>query len=234
VKEQEEVLDNPTWAALSGPQAGFAERKGRALRFHPDVGPFYGMPDDPSAQDWADAAALAGPGGLVTLAASLTPFPADWEVTFGSEGVQLVAGGEVGRDLPADADIIRLGPQDAAEALGLVARTRPGPFGPRTMELGRYLGIRREGALVAMAGERLRVDGYTEISAVCTEEAWRGHGFASRLTLAIAAGIRERGEIPFMHAVATNRTAIRLYERLGFEPRWTTMFKVARVAGQAP
>jgi predicted GNAT family acetyltransferase len=133
--------------------------------------------------------------------------------------------------MAADEEIVRLGPADAAEALDLVGRTRPGPFGPRTIELGGYLGIRREGALVAMAGERLRLDGYTEISAVCTDEDWRGHGFASRLTLAVAAGIRERGETPFLHTIATNTTAIRVYERLGFEFRRTTMFKIARVPG---
>jgi ribosomal protein S18 acetylase RimI-like enzyme len=229
VNEQDKLLDNPAWSALNGPQAEFAERKGRVLRFQPDVSPFYGMPDEPTAQDWADAAALAGPGGFVTLAATWTPFPDGWELTRLGEGVQLVARGEAGHDPAAGGDIVRLGPGDAADALGLVKRTRPGPFGPRTLELGTYLGIRREGELVAMAGERLRVDGYTEVSAVCTDEAWRGRGFASRLTLAVAAGIRERGEIPFLHAVATNHNAIRLYEQLGFSLRRTTVFKSAKV-----
>ena len=134
----------------------------------------------------------------------------------------------MGRDVPADDEIIRLGPADVPEVLDLVERTRPGPFGPRTMELGTYLGIRRAGALVAMAGERLRPPGFTEVSAVCTDEAWRGHGFGSRLTLAVVAGIRARGEVPFLHAVATNAGAIRLYEQLGFEYRRPTMFKTAR------
>jgi ribosomal protein S18 acetylase RimI-like enzyme len=231
VTKQEDQLDNPSWFALDGLQAGFAERKGRVLRFQPDVSPFYGMPGEPSAQDWADAAALAGPGGLMTLAATLIPFPAGWELAWTGEGVQLVARDEMGRDVPADEEIVALGPGDAAQAMSLVARTRPGPFCARTMELGRYLGIRRDGALVAMAGERLRLDGYTEVSAVCTDEAWRGHGFASRLTLAIAAGIRARGEVPFLHAVATNVSAIRVYEKLGFEVRQPTRFKTARVPG---
>jgi len=221
-------LDNPTWFALNGPQAAVAERKGRVLRFQPEFCPFYGMPDDPTAQDWADAAALAGPGGLVVLSATWLPFPAGWTLARGGVGVQLVAAGHVGRDVPDDDEIIRLGADDAAEALALAERTKPGPFQPRTLELGSYLGIRRDGALVAMAGERIRPPGYAEISAVCTDEAWRGHGFAARLTLAIARGIRERGEVPFLHAVATNATAIRLYERLGFEHRRATMFKSAR------
>lgn len=229
--EQDNLLDNPCWYALNGPQAGFAERKGRARRFQPDFCPFYGMPDEPTAQDWADVAALAGPGGLVTLAATMTPFPQEWERVFGAPGVQLVAGEPDGRTVLADDEIIRLGAADVPEVLDLVGRTRPGPFMQRTIELGAYLGIRRAGALVAMAGERLRVSGFTEISAVCTDDAWRGHGFGSRLTLAVAAGIRARGEVPFLHAVATNVGAIRLYEQLGFEHRRTTMFKTARVPG---
>lgn len=220
-------LDNPTWSALNGPQAGLAEGKGRVRRFHPDFCPFYGLPDEPTAQDWADTAALAGPGGLVSLSATWTPFPGDWEPAFGAEGVQLVATDGVGRNVPDDGGLTRLGPGDMPEVLALVDRTRPGPFRPRTIELGTYLGIRRDGVLVAMAGERIRPPGYAEISAVCTDEAWRGHGFGTRLTLAVAAAIRARGDVPFLHAVATNATAIRLYEQLGFAHRRPVMFKTA-------
>jgi ribosomal protein S18 acetylase RimI-like enzyme len=224
-------LDNPTRSALEGPQTVIAERKGRVLRFPPDVCPFYSMPADPDEQDWADLAELAGPGGVVALSATWLPFPANWEVVFGAEGVQLVADEKVGHGVPGDDEIIRLGPADVPEMLDLVARTEPGPFFPRTIELGTYLGIRRDGGLVAMAGERLHPPGYTEISAVCTDEAWRGHGFGSRVTLAVAAGIRSRGEVPFLHAVATNTNAIRLYEHLGFQLRQPTMFRAARVPG---
>ena len=234
---QHHPLDNPAWFALDGPQSAIAERKGRVLRFQPDFCPFYGMPAEPTAQDWADAAALAGPGGLVTLAATMIPFPEHWELAWGGEGVQMVAWESVGRTVladdtgPADDEIVRLGPADVPEMLEVVERTKPGPFRSRTIELGTYLGIRQAGALVAMAGERLRPSGFTEISAVCTDEAWRGHGFGSRLTLAVAAGIRARGEVSFLHAVAANTNAIRLYEQLGFERRQPTMFKTARVPG---
>jgi ribosomal protein S18 acetylase RimI-like enzyme len=222
-------LDSPTRLALEGPQSAIAERKGRVLRFPPDVCPFYAMPDDPDEQDWADLAELAGPGGVVALSATWLPFPENWEVVFEAEGVQLVADEQAGHGVPGDDEIIRLGPQDVPEMLDLVARTQPGPFFPRTIELGTYLGIRRDGDLVAMAGERLRPPGYTEISAVCTDQAWRGHGLGSRLTLAVTAGIRARGEVPFLHAVATNVNAIRLYEQLGFRLRQPTMFRAARV-----
>lgn len=113
--------------------------------------------------------------------------------------------------------------------LDLVARTRPGPFLPRTIELGTYLGIRREGALVAMAGERLHPPGWSEISAVCTDESVRGQGLATRLLLAVSHEIRERGETPFLHAAADNIHAVRLYESLGFRLRRRTAFLAALV-----
>ncbi len=103
----------------------------------------------------------------------------------------------------------------------LIARTDPGPYRQRTIELGTYLGIRRESALIAMAGERLHPTGWTEISAVCTDPAYRGQGLAGRLVRAVAAGIFERGETPFLHAAATNESALRLYEKLGFTLRRT-------------
>jgi predicted GNAT family acetyltransferase len=112
--------------------------------------------------------------------------------------------------------------------LDLVARTRPGPFLPRTIELGGYIGIRRNGALVAMAGERLRPPGWSEISAVCTDADFRGKGLATRLTLAVACAITDRGELPFLHAAADNVSAIRLYQSLGFRLRRTATFVVMR------
>jgi predicted GNAT family acetyltransferase len=121
-----------------------------------------------------------------------------------------------------------LGPADVPEMLDLVARTRPGPFLPRTIELGGYLGIRRDGALAAMAGERLRPPGWTEISAVCTDPAFRGNGLASRLTLAVAAAITARGEQPFLHAASDNAAALRLYASLGFRLRRPAKFVVAQ------
>jgi ribosomal protein S18 acetylase RimI-like enzyme len=126
------------------------------------------------------------------------------------------------------ADAVPLGPGDVPDMLDLAARTRPGPFLPRTIELGGYVGIRRNGALVAMAGERLRPPGWSEISAVCTDAAFRGQGLATRLTLAVASAITDRGEMPFLHAAADNVTAIRLYEALGFRLRRPATFVVMR------
>ncbi|MFE1300346.1 GNAT family N-acetyltransferase [Streptomyces sp. NPDC058731] len=220
------VLDNPALASLTGPHAHFAERRGRVLRYPLDVSPWLALPDEPDARDWADVAALAGPGAGVPLAGYTGPVPDDWEISFHVEGVQLV---DDGLDAAPDPEAVRLTPADVPEMLDLVARTRPGPFLPRTIELGTYLGIRRGGALVAMAGERLHPPGWTEISAVCTDPAFRGQGLAGRLIRAVAHGIRERGESPFLHTGAQNTNAIRLYEALGFRLRRRTAFLEARV-----
>jgi ribosomal protein S18 acetylase RimI-like enzyme len=218
-------LDNPVRSSLAGPHARFAERRGNVLRYPVDVSPFLALPDQPDAADWADAAALAGPGALIALAGVRVPAPDGWQVTLIGEGVQLV---EVDVEAAVDSEAVRLGPGDVAEMLELAGRTKPGPFLPRTVELGSYLGIRRGGTLVAMAGERLHPPGWTEISAVCTDDAWRGRGFASRLVRALVAGIRARGETAFLHAVSDN-PAIGLYEALGFRLRRGTVFSAVRV-----
>ncbi|MFJ3670843.1 GNAT family N-acetyltransferase [Streptomyces sp. NPDC090106] len=221
----ERVLDNPARASLTGPHAHFAERRGRVLRYPLDVSPWLALPDDPGPDDWADVAELAGPGAEVPLAGYAGEVPQGWEITFSIEGVQFVDAGLAAAPEP---EALRLGPADVPEMLDLVARTQPGPFLPRTVDMGTYLGIRREGALVAMAGERLHPPGWTEISAVCTDPAFRGEGLATRLILAVAHGIRERGETPFLHTGAHNTNAIRLYEALGFRLRRRTRFLAAR------
>jgi predicted GNAT family acetyltransferase len=114
---------------------------------------------------------------------------------------------------------VELGAADVDEMLALVERTKPGPFLPRTHELGRYVGVRDGTRLVAMAGERLRCDGVTEISAVCTDGDHRGRGLASVLVADCVRHIRARGDTPFLHAAEDNTNAIRVYERLGFSIR---------------
>ncbi len=219
-------LDRPALAALTGPHAHFAEWRGRIVRYPVDVTPWLALPPELEDRDWADLAALAGPGADVPLLGFQGQVPDGWDITFHAEGVQLVDDGVAAAP---DPEAVELGPADVPEMLDLVARTRPGPFLPRTIELGTYLGIRRGGALVAMAGERLRPPGWTEISAVCTAPEARGEGLGSRLVLAVAHGIRTRGETPFLHAAAGNTNAIRLYESLGFRLRRRTAFMGARV-----
>jgi ribosomal protein S18 acetylase RimI-like enzyme len=205
------VLENPVWAALSGPQACFAEAAGNAARFPSDVSPFAALADPADPAAWRDLATLTDQVLLTAPALSAGP---GWEQTVSVPGVQMVGTGMTG---VTDPEAVVLTETDVPEILDLVERTEPGPFAKRTVEMGRYLGIRREGRLIAMAGERLRPPGWTEVSAVCTDPEFRGRGLAARLTLAVAAGILERGELPFLHAATTNTSAIRLYEALGFE-----------------
>jgi ribosomal protein S18 acetylase RimI-like enzyme len=212
------VLENPVWAALTGPQACFAEVAGDAACFLSDVAPFAAMADPADPAGWRDLATLTD---LALLTGPRIDPLEGWQVRVSVPGLQMTGTGMTGA---ADADAIVLTETDVPEMLDLVERAQPGPFRKRTVELGGYLGIRHEGRLVAMAGERLHLPGWTEVSAVCTDPEFRGQGLGARLTLAVAAGILERGDLPFLHAAATNDNAIRLYERLGFEPEHEVVF----------
>ncbi|MET7683874.1 GNAT family N-acetyltransferase [Streptomyces sp. NPDC005423] len=218
------VLDNAAWAALTGPHAHFAERLGRAVRYPVDVAGFHALTDIDDPRAWADLAALVGPGGTAAVS-GVAKAPDGWEIVRSGRGVQLV---DTGLRAEPDSEAVRLGPADVPEILDLVARTRPGPYLPRTIEMGTYLGIRHRGRLVALAGERVRPPGWTEISAVCTDPGHRGRGLATRLVRAVAAGIKERGDHPFLHAAADNGGAIRLYESIGFTLRRPTVFSLVR------
>ena len=209
------VLDNPAMASLNGHHARFAERRGEVVRYRTDVSVWTGVPERPTDADWDDVAALLGSGAVLGVRPTAA-LPDGWTTVESAGGVQMT--GEAITGAP-DPEAVELTPDDVPEVLELIARTRPGPFLPRTIELGRYLGIRRDGRLVAMAGERLHPPGWTEISAVCTDDAFRGQGLGRRLVLAVAHGIRERGETPLLHAAAGNTNAIRLYEHLGFRLR---------------
>jgi predicted GNAT family acetyltransferase len=125
-------------------------------------------------------------------------------------------------------ELIELGARDSPEMLELATLTKPGPFGPRTRELGYYVGIRDEGKLVAMAGERLKVPGYTEVSAVCTHPEHTGKGYARMLMLDVMRRIRKHGETPFLHVRQDNTRAVELYERLGFKTRVILHYAILR------
>lgn len=207
------VLDRPVWHSLIGAHAQLARRHGIAAAYDPAVSPFAGTAEDGDAA-WADLRILIGGGGAL-LPGSPFPLPADVRVPFRANVFQMVA--PEWRPEP-DPEALELGSADAVEMHDLATRTKPGPFELRTPELGRYVGYRVDSRLVAMAGERFRPPGYTEVSAVCTDPEFRGRGFAERAMRTIGAGIVARGEIPFLH-VATDNPAISIYERLGFVTR---------------
>jgi ribosomal protein S18 acetylase RimI-like enzyme len=219
----EAPLDNPAYSALCGPHARLAQVCGLARRYPVDVAPFLGLPWPVSTQAWRDAAGLVEPGTYVAVRYDGTELPDAWRAVETFDLVQMIGDRLAGVDCP---EAIRLGVADVPEMLELVAQTEPGPFLTRTIELGDYLGIRSNGALVAMAGERFRLDGWTEISAVCTMPDHRGQGLASRLVGALIAGIQLRSERTFLHVLSTNTGAIRLYEELGFRIRQTATITV--------
>ncbi|MET0419077.1 MAG: GNAT family N-acetyltransferase [Actinoplanes sp.] len=219
------MLENPVWAALTGPQACFAEASGDAARYSTDISPFCAVADLDDPAGWADLANLTD-RALLT-GPSITA-PPGWETIREMHGVQMAGHGMTGVE---DPETVVLTETDVPEILDLVERSQPGPFAKRTHELGRYLGIRHEGRLVAMAGERFRLPGWTEVSAVCTDPDFRERGLGARLTLAVAAGILERGDLPFLHVQETNTAAIRLYERLGFEISHPVVFASFRKVG---
>ena len=221
------VLDNAAWHALSGPHAHFAEGDDLVRRYPSDVAPFVAVRSWDDPQVWDSLIALVGHGAEIGLSGDVPELPDGWEELWRGEGVQLV---ETEALCPVpDPEALLLGEADVPEMLALVGRNRPGPFLPRTHELGRYVGFRREGRLVAMAGERLRPKGWTEISAVSTDDAYRRQGLASRLVLDLAFHIQQRGDRALMHAAATNVRAIATYERLGFALRTRTTFVGVRV-----
>jgi ribosomal protein S18 acetylase RimI-like enzyme len=209
-------LDNPVHAALSGAQARFAQVCGHALRYPADVAPFLALPSQASREDWRDAAELVPAGTPAAIVNAGPDAPEPWKTLREFEVVQMIGENVTGIDEP---EAIALNAPDVPDMLELARQTDPGPFLDRTIELGAYLGIRRDLRLVAMAGERFHFEGWTEISAVCTAPTYRGHGMGSRLVGALIADIQHRSERPFLHVLNTNTSAIRLYEKLGFRER---------------
>lgn len=209
-------LERPVWSALTGRQSPLAVASGAAVRFSPEYGLFAAVPDV-SPASLADLAALVREGGDVALVEAEPP-PAVDGVAVRSQALcwQMVAETPSPVGQPAF-EIVPLGDADAAQMLELATLTAPGPFFARTHELGRFIGVKQAGRLIAMAGERMQPPGFTEVSGVCTHPDHRGRGYAAGLILEVAARIRARGEVPFLHSYAHNRGAIALYEALGFE-----------------
>jgi predicted GNAT family acetyltransferase len=223
-------LDNVIWHALTTRQTEFTQSFGEARRFVPEVGPLSAFVGSDEA-GYKSLAGLVSTGGTVAvfLDSPYKPQPG-WSVVAGATLLQMAW--DTGNDTPQPdksiPPITELGAADSPEMIELAILTKPGPFGPRTHELGNYFGIRHQGKLAAMAGERLKVPGYTEISAVCTHPNHTGKGYAAALMLHVLRGIRERQEVPFLHSRGDNVRAIEIYKRLGFRERKWGHFVVLR------
>lgn len=226
-------LDNVIWQALTTRQTRFAEVCGSARKFVPEVGPL-GAFQYPGEEGYASLAELVAPGDTVGLFLDV-PYESrpNWNFVVGAPLLQMICEDAEASSTRSIAhneapNIVALGPQDSAEMIALTALTKPGPFSTRTHELGTYLGIRDDGKLVAMAGERLKVPGHAEVSAVCTHPDHTGKGYAGILMLEVMKGIRSRGETPFLHSRQDNVRAIEVYKRLGFRERKLGHFAVLR------
>lgn len=222
------ALDRPIWSALNSRHAALAEGDGMAKRYRPSIHPFACSRDD-SPESLAALARLTAPGEtLIFLQADPFVAPAAFTVAMTAFGVQMIAE----RPMPAieDRRIEKLDEADAAAMLELATLTKPGPFTLKAQALGGFWGVRENGRLIAMAGERLKVDGMTEVSGVCTHPDFRGRGLGRVLTLYVAGKISAKGEQPFLHTYATNAAAIALYEKIGFRLR--TRMNVAAIERQ--
>jgi ribosomal protein S18 acetylase RimI-like enzyme len=220
-------LDNPIWNALTTRQEKFAEIAGSARRFPPAITTLAAFLQ-PARESYESLATLVQPGEeAVLFPCSLPDVAPGLSVDEIAPLLQMVHEGEEANAL---VQFEELDDADVQEMLTLADLTLPGPFSTRTRELGNYIGIRREGRLVAMAGERLQLPGYTEISAVCTHPEHAGHGYASALVAELVKQIRGRGEVPFLHVRPQNTRAVELYGRLGFTPRVTFSMSVLRRA----
>jgi len=222
------ILDRPAWTALETKHAAFAEGGDLAKRYRPSIVPFASARDDTPASV-GQLGGLAGSGeSLAIIQASPIILPSGYVTTLTADAVQMVAE----RHLPQvhDPRIEPLGEADAQAMLDLAVLTKPGPFTLKALCLGSFWGVKRDGALIAMAGERMKQPGYTELSGLCVHPESRGTGLGRLLLQLVSAEIFARGELPYLHAFAANTGAIALYESLGFKLRSRMHVAVLQVA----
>jgi ribosomal protein S18 acetylase RimI-like enzyme len=222
-------LDRPVWSALTSGWAGLAEGDERAKRLAPAYGPFAAAADVKPVNQAALAGFEPGEDGLWLVEPEPAAAPAGMSVAVQAPCVQMT----VSAITPGEAGLVvdGLEDQDAPQMQALARLTRPGPFASRTHRLGGFIGVKLQGRLVAMAGERMKLDGFAEVSGVCTHPDFRGRGYAGGLMRLVAHRILERGETPFLHAYQSNTSAIALYESLGFRVRGIVILSVLMRSG---
>jgi predicted GNAT family acetyltransferase len=219
-------LDRPVWSTLTTRQAQLSRGEALALQFDPAYGPFAAAMDRSPKAVAALSTLEPGEDGLWLVEPEPQPAPPGLAVAANAECVQMIAG-DIARDDPAF-PVTDLGEADAPQMLALARLTRPGPFFERTHQLGRFVGVKQGDRLVAMAGERMRPDGFVEVSGVCSHPDHRGRGYAKALMSIVASRILDEGETPFLHAYASNAGAIELYRAIGFSIRRTVVLTVLK------
>lgn len=218
-------LDRAVWNALTSRQAPLAIREGGVVRFDPDYALFAAAGPDAAAPDWS---ALSRATGRLALFEADPVVPKGLVEVDRIDCLQMTATQVRGGGRSVEFDLLT--DTDGPEMLALATLTQPGPFFSRTHRLGPFIGVRHEGELVAMAGERLSLDGFSEVSGVCTHPDHRGHGYAGALMRAVGQRILDRGDTVFLHARIGHATTIAFYETLGFRPRITPSYVVMEPA----
>jgi GNAT superfamily N-acetyltransferase len=227
---KEELLDNPIWNALGTVHQALASIHGAARRYPPAIGPLAGITDQ-SLDSYAALRELAGPGGILVLFLDQAPvLPAGWSLFRDGVLTQMICRHPNLMDtelLQNKVILRRLGEADVHAMVDLATLTEPGPFRERTIELGSFYGVFEDKRLLAMAGQRMRVPGFVEVSAVCTHPHARGRGYAGVLMSCVMRDILGEGATPVLHAYPNN-PAVRLYEKLGFTHRRQFQLAVIR------
>lgn len=216
-------LDNPIWNSLLTEHSSFAISNHQARRYPSAIGPLSGITHQ-SAENYRALRPLAGPEGILVLFCTEKPAPPPtWTLIRGGLLTQMICEDPqpVALELTRGEIFRPLTTADVPEMVALAQLTEPGPFRERTIELGPFFGIFDDGRLVAMAGERMHLPHHVEVSAVCTHPEARGRGYARMLISIVMDEIRQRGKTPFLHSLADNDAAIRVYENLGFTQRRT-------------
>ena len=209
-------LDNPIWESLASRHRSLALRDGDVARYPPDVAPFLGVPAD--GIDAVVALESLLPRGDTVLLLGRAPAEAEgWRMQQLALLAQMVCSAPIpetdGPDLSELTEVHR------SDVLALTALVYPQYFRPRTVELGRYFGIYQEGRLAAMIGERMGMDRYTEISAVCTHPDFNGRGYARHLLAWLSNDVLRCGLTPFLHVSHENHRAKELYAQNGYRLR---------------
>jgi len=218
-------LDNIFWNTLSGTHAHLSTGTASARRYAPGFSPIVGFPD-PQQPDFAALLPFVEPGERFYCDAWSGPAPAGWRIEAESTMVRMIWDGAMPQQ-DAAPDAVPLDARHAGQAVALALLTKPGPFGPRTIELGEYFGyFDDEDRLIAMAGERMATASLHEISGVCTHPGHQGRGLARRLMLKLIRRQLLRGETPFLHVMRANEAAHRLYLRMGFRDYCETVVRV--------
>jgi predicted GNAT family acetyltransferase len=223
------VLDRPVWSALDTRHRIFAYGDRLARRYPASIVPFAASGADDAESLQALARLVAAGESVFMLQADPIALPPELTATVTAFGVQMVA--ETPLPSVADERVLQLTQDDAAEMLALASLTKPGPFTLKALSLGEFWGVKIDGRLAAMAGERMKQPGFSELSGVCSHPEFRGSGLGRLLSVFVANRIFARGEVPYLHAYASNANAVRLYESIGFRLRAEMNVAVVQRAG---